>query len=88
MSLKREAFMSGDFDDFTARAKRMAAESSEGLKEKLSSLADEADLAKLRESAGEMAEEAAAFVKKYPVPSVLGALAAGFLLGAFFNRRN
>jgi len=80
--------MSNDFSDFTERAKRMAAESSEDLKEKLSSLASAEDLEKLKESAGEMAEEAAAFVRKYPVQSVLGALAAGFLLGAFFNRKN
>lgn len=80
--------MSSDFSDFTERAKRVAAESSEELKEKLASLGSSEDLAKLRESAGEMAEEAAAFVRKHPLPSVFGALAAGFLLGAFFNRRN
>lgn len=76
-----------DFSDFTERAKRMAAESSEELKEKLSSVASAEDLEKLRESAGEMAEEAAAFIRKHPLPSVFGALAAGFLLGAFFNRK-
>lgn len=76
-----------DFSDFTERAKRMAAESSEELKEKLSSVASAEDLEKLRESAGEMAEEAAVFIRKHPLPSVFGALAAGFLLGAFFNRK-
>lgn len=80
--------MSSDFSDFTERAKRMAAESSEELKEKLSSMASAEDLEKLRASAGEMAEEAAAFIRKHPLPSVFGALAAGFLLGAFFNRKN
>jgi ElaB/YqjD/DUF883 family membrane-anchored ribosome-binding protein len=80
--------MSNDFSDFTERAKRMAAESSEELKEKLSSMASAEDLEKLKESAGEMAEEAAAFIRKHPLPSVFGALAAGFLLGAFFNRKN
>ena len=34
-----------------------------------------------------LAEEAAEFVRKHPLPSVFGALAAGFLLGAFFNRK-
>ena len=80
--------MSNDFSDFTERAKRMAAESSEELKEKLSTMASAEDLEKLKESAGEMAEEAAAFIRKHPLPSVFGALAAGFLLGAFFNRKN
>jgi ElaB/YqjD/DUF883 family membrane-anchored ribosome-binding protein len=80
--------MSNDFSDFTERAKRMAAESSEELKEKLSSMASAEDLEKLKESAGEMAEEAAAFIRKHPLPSVFGALAAGFLLGAFFNRKS
>jgi ElaB/YqjD/DUF883 family membrane-anchored ribosome-binding protein len=79
--------MSNDFSDFTERAKRMAAESSEELKEKLSSMASAEDLEKLKESAGEMAEEAAAFIRKHPLPAVFGAL-AGFLLGAFFNRKN
>lgn len=80
--------MSSDFSDFTERAKRMAAESSEELKEKLSSLGGAEELEKLRASAGEMAEEAADFIRKHPLPSVFGALAAGFLLGAFFNRKN
>lgn len=79
--------MSNDFSDFTERAKRMAAESSEEIKEKLSSMASAEDLEKLRTSAEEMAEEAATFIRKHPLPSVFGALAAGFLLGAFFNRK-
>jgi ElaB/YqjD/DUF883 family membrane-anchored ribosome-binding protein len=82
-----EFLMSNEFDDFTAKAKRAATDSAAGLKEKLSSLKDLEEIEGLKEAAGELADEAAAFVRKYPVQSVLGAVAAGFLLGALINRR-
>ena len=79
--------MSNEFDDFTAKAKRAATDSAAGLKEKLSSLKDLEEIEGLKEAASELADEAAAFVRRYPVQSVLGAVAAGFVLGALVNRR-
>lgn len=79
--------MSKEFNEFADKTKRAAAETAETLKEKLSSLQSLEEIEGLKEAAGELADEAAAFVRKYPVQSVLGAVAAGFLLGALLNRR-
>jgi ElaB/YqjD/DUF883 family membrane-anchored ribosome-binding protein len=78
--------MGKDFDDLADKAKRIAAEA--GLADKFSSLKDLENLDGLKEAAGEMAEGAAVFVRKYPVQSVLGALAAGVVLGALLGRKN
>lgn len=74
-------------EDFKEKAKRMAAEHADDLKEKFAHLASAEEIEKLKATAGELAEEAAAFVRKHPLPSVAGALAVGFLLGAFLRRR-
>ena len=79
--------MANDFDELSQKAKRVAAEASEGLKEKLSSMKGLEDLDGMKEAAEGLAEDAAEFVRKYPVPSVLGALAAGFVIGAILTRR-
>jgi ElaB/YqjD/DUF883 family membrane-anchored ribosome-binding protein len=72
-----------DFDEIAEKAKKVAAESSERLNE----LKDLEDWDQLREVAGSLGEEAAIFVRKYPLQSVLGAAAVGFLLGARLGRR-
>ena len=78
--------MSDTFDEFTDKAKRAAAESAEELKAKLASL-KEVNLDELNEAVNEMAGDAAAFVRKYPIASVVGALTAGVVLGAIMSRR-
>jgi ElaB/YqjD/DUF883 family membrane-anchored ribosome-binding protein len=45
-------------------------------------LADSEDWAQLKEVASQLGEEAAVFVRKYPLQSVLGAAALGFVLGS------
>jgi len=79
--------MAKDFEDLANEAKGAAGKATEQLKEKFSALGDLEQIEGLKEAAGELADEAAAFVRKYPVQSVLGAVAAGFLLGALLNRK-
>lgn len=45
------------------------------------------DLEEVKRMAGALAEDAADFVKKYPLPSLLGALALGFLIGSSIGRK-
>jgi ElaB/YqjD/DUF883 family membrane-anchored ribosome-binding protein len=41
----------------------------------------------VKKLAGELADEAAAIVRKYPLQSCIAALAAGFVFGVFVNRK-
>lgn len=72
-----------DFDEIADKAKKMAAEGGERLRE----FRNSEDLDQLREVAGSLGEEAAVFVRKYPLQSVLGAAAMGFLLGVSLGRK-
>jgi ElaB/YqjD/DUF883 family membrane-anchored ribosome-binding protein len=72
-----------DIDELAQKAKKMAAESGE----KFKSFRESEDFDQLREVAGSLGEEAAVFVRKYPIQSVAGALAVGFLIGAGLGRK-
>ena len=76
-----------DFDEIAEKAKeqakKMAAEGGERFKE----FRNSEDFDQLREMAGGLGEEAAVFVRKYPIQSVAGALAIGFLIGASLGRK-
>lgn len=58
----------------------------EDLAEKAKQIAEDAgdseELARMKQVAAQLGEEAAAVVRKYPLQSVLGAAVAGFLLGS------
>jgi ElaB/YqjD/DUF883 family membrane-anchored ribosome-binding protein len=60
----------------------------ETIKETFDSLKDSEQWEEVSEAAKKMSAEAAELVRKYPIQSVLGAAAAGFLLGALMNRKN
>lgn len=79
--------MSADFESLKEKAKTFAETGSEEIKDRLSKLKDSPDAEALREAASEMAEEAAVFVRKYPLQSLLGGLAVGFLLGSMLSRK-
>ena len=65
--------MTSKLDELAEKAKKLA----EGSEE----------LAQMKKMASDMGEEAAAFVRKYPLQSVLGAAVAGFLLGSLGRRK-
>lgn len=79
--------MSDKVDDFAEGVKRFAEASGENLKETFEALKDSKEWDEVSEIAKKISAEAAGFVKKYPVQSLLGAAAAGFLLGALLNRK-
>ncbi len=60
----------------------------ESVKEQLSALQDPEGREQLLNAASALGEDAAAFVRKYPIQSVLGAVAIGFLLGASLGKKN
>lgn len=67
--------------------KRAFAETGERIRSEAGAFAESVDAEKLRRAATDLADEAAELVRKYPLQSCLGALAAGLLLGAWLNRR-
>lgn len=77
--------------EFTDKAKRAAKDLGEELagnfKAKLGDKLSEYDLEGVQAAATELADEAAVFVRKHPLSSVLGAAAAGFVLGLLVNRK-
>ncbi len=64
--------MEKKFEDLAAKAKKLAEDSEE--------------LKVVREMAEDLAENASDFVRKYPIQSVLGAAAVGFLLASLLGR--
>jgi len=61
-----------------------------GAREKIAKAMEEnlpQDLDEVKRMAGALAEDAVDFVKKYPLPSLLGALALGFLIGSSMGRK-
>lgn len=78
--------MNSKLDELAEKARKIATESSEAMKEKLGEFQSE-DWDQLKQVAGSLGEEAAVFVRKYPVQSVLGAAAIGFLLGASLGKK-
>lgn len=79
--------MKDDFDEIKSKAKRMAEDATSGVKEKLEELQSSEEWEEIRKTATDMAKDAAELVKKYPLQSVLGAAAAGFLLSSLLNRK-
>lgn len=67
--------------------KNTAKDTMADLSEKIAQIKNSEDLKVLKEVASDLAEDTAEFVKKYPLHSVLGALAVGFVLGTFVGRR-
>ncbi|MGZ3652407.1 MAG: hypothetical protein ACXVB9_00130 [Bdellovibrionota bacterium] len=70
-------------EELAEKAKKMAAEGGDTLKE----FRESEDWEQLKEMAGNLGEDAAVFVRKYPLQSVLGAAALGFFLGASLGRK-
>lgn len=61
----------------------------DGLKEKLSvALKTPPTPEEIKKAAHDLAEEAANLVKKYPLQSLLGAVALGFILGKITNKKS
>lgn len=79
--------MSKDFDSMAEKAKKVADETTQDIKERFSKLKEAPEIEEMKKLASELAEDAAVFVKKYPIQSVLGAAAVGFLLGSLLNRK-
>jgi len=71
--------MLSKIEELAERAKKIAAES--GV------LKDSEEWEQLKKMAGDLGEDAAVFVRKYPIQSVLGGAAVGFLLGTIFGRK-
>ena len=80
--------MTSKLEEFAERAKKIAAESSDSVKEKLGEFQESADWDQIRDMAGTLGDDAAIFVRKYPLQSVLGAAVVGFLLGATLGKKN
>jgi ElaB/YqjD/DUF883 family membrane-anchored ribosome-binding protein len=87
MEARQEERMGKELGEFAEKAGKLAAESAEAWKEKLGSLKGLESVEELQALAGDCAEDAAAFIRKYPLASVLGALGAGVLLGSLLGRR-
>lgn len=79
--------MQTKFEDLADKAMKFATESGETIKDKLGSLDGSIEWDQVKEIAGDLGEDAAAFVRKYPMQSVLGAAAIGFLLGAALGKK-
>ncbi len=80
--------MSSKLEDLAAKALKMATESGETVKDTLGEFQDSKEWEQVRQVAGDLGEEAAVFVRKYPLQSVVGAAAVGFLLGVVMKRRD
>lgn len=70
-------------DDLAEKAKKIAEES--GVK--LEALKDSEEFAQMKKVAADLGEEAAVFVRKYPLQSVLGAAVAGLVVGLSLGRK-
>lgn len=75
--------MSNDWEKLAEKAAKLVSETGESLK----TAEAVPDMEELKKLAGDLGEEAASFVRRYPLPSVLGAAAAGFLLGVALGRK-
>jgi ElaB/YqjD/DUF883 family membrane-anchored ribosome-binding protein len=80
--------MPSKLEELAARARKIAEESGENVREQLGSLKDGEGREELLKAASALGEDAAVFVRKYPLQSVLGAAAVGFLLGISLGRKS
>jgi ElaB/YqjD/DUF883 family membrane-anchored ribosome-binding protein len=69
-----------------SQAKEALDEGKNRLNEKLKEF-DLPEMEEMKELATELADQAAEAIKKYPLPSVIGALALGFVLGNLWGRK-
>lgn len=60
---------------------------SESLKEALDKIEHNEDMQAMKDSAKEVADAATEFIRKYPLQSVFGAAAVGFILASLINRK-
>lgn len=79
--------MHSKVDELAERARKIAAESGANVRDKLGALQDPEEWEELRKTAEALGGEAAAFVRKYPLQSLLGAAALGFLAGLSLGRK-
>lgn len=70
-------------DELAEKAKKIAEESGE----RFEALKDSEELAQMKKAAADLGEEAAVFVRKYPLQSVFGAALAGLVLGLTIGRK-
>lgn len=75
--------MEDNLETLKAKAKKVLEESAE-LKDNLKN-SDEIKM--VREFAINLADEASHFVRRYPLPSIIGATAFGILIGTLLNRK-
>ncbi len=75
--------MTKKLDELAEKAKKIAQDAGERIDE----LKDSEEVDRLKETASELGEEAAAIVRKYPLQAVLGAAVAGFILGSLGRRK-
>jgi ElaB/YqjD/DUF883 family membrane-anchored ribosome-binding protein len=76
-----------DIDELAQKAKEQAKKIAAESGERFKNFRESEDFDQLREVAGGLGEEAAVFVRKYPIQSVAGALAIGLLIGASLGRK-
>lgn len=57
------------------------------IKAAIENLGVDEDLKAMQDSAKEIADVATEFIRKYPLQSVVGAAAIGFVLGSWLNRK-
>lgn len=60
---------------------------SDSLKEALDKMEQNEDIQAMKDSAKEVADAATDFIRKYPLQSVIGAAAVGFILANIINRK-
>ena len=53
----------------------------------IDSITEHPDMEQAKKLAGDLADQSAEFIRKYPLQSVCGAAAIGFMLGAFLAKR-
>ena len=73
--------------DAAQKAKELTEELKEHTKVFLQDFDAQEQMENMKESMAELADATAKFVRKYPLQSILGAAAAGFLLSSLIKRK-
>jgi ElaB/YqjD/DUF883 family membrane-anchored ribosome-binding protein len=79
--------MKTKLEELAEQVKKLAEESKGNMGETVTALKDSPEWNEARAVASDLAEDAADFVRRYPLQSVLGAAALGFLLGSMVKRK-
>lgn len=69
------------------KAKELSEEFKEQTKQLLQDFDAQKHMDEMKESVAEFADITAKFVRKYPIQSVIGAMAAGFVLSSLMRRK-